>query len=227
MEWCRKQGSLYVPEDEPADFVILSREEYEEQEATLSEMTSQMVNEQALNQNLLRIMRERANAKRHLRPKKQRDGYVVLESRPWREKYMVDVWLPDVNREYYETPEQRQAAMNQGLLTRKPAVAMTWRTLLQTPYDASLPFNAVQQDVERAWQSILINVSVTAIAPVTGEELDQLLAESQDDNDECILYRWTYRANFRSGMWEIELFTTAGLTVTADHRPASYGTGKC
>lgn len=220
MEWCRKQGSVYIPEDRPEDFIILTREEYEEQETCLDDMTSQLIEEQNLNQNLLRIMKERANAKRHLRPKKKRDGYIVLASCPWREKYMVDEWLPDVKRECYQTPEARKNALNQGLLTRKPATRTTWRTLLQSPYDASIPFNTVQYKVENEWEDVLIDLSVTEIYQAEGIELDQLFAEAQQDRQlDCILYRWSYRANFKSGLWEIELYTTRNLTVTEEHRP--------
>ena len=49
MEWCRKQGSVYIPEDRPEDFIILTREEYEEQETCLDDMTSQLIEEQNLN----------------------------------------------------------------------------------------------------------------------------------------------------------------------------------
>lgn len=219
MEWCRKQGSVYVPMDVPADFIILSREEYEEQKAALRDVASQMVNEQNLNCNLLRIMRERANARRHLRPKKKRDGYIVLASRPWREKYMADNWLPDVKREHYETPEKRQNAIRQGLLTRKPAVAVTWRTLLQTPYDASLPFSSVRYQVEGEWEKVLLDLSVTAIEPTEGNDLERLFTESKDKSFQCVLYKWIYKANFRSGFWEVELFSTSDLTVTEAHRP--------
>lgn len=43
-----------------------------------------------INQNLIRICRERANAERNLRPKKQHTGYVVLDSRMKTYRYKED-----------------------------------------------------------------------------------------------------------------------------------------
>lgn len=40
-----------------------------------------------LHRNMVRIMTERANQKRGIKPKKNHDGYVVLESRQWTQKY--------------------------------------------------------------------------------------------------------------------------------------------
>ena len=39
-----------------------------------------------LHRNMIRIMTERANQKRGIKPKKNHDGYVVLESRQWTQK---------------------------------------------------------------------------------------------------------------------------------------------
>ena len=93
--------------------------------------------------------------------------------------------------------------------TRKPATRTTWRTLLQSPYDASIPLSTVQYKVANEWENVLLDLSVTEIYQAEGIELDQLFAEAQQDKQlDCILYRCSYRENFKSGLWEIELYTT-------------------
>ena len=61
-----------------------------------------------LNRNLLRICTERSNADRNVRPKKQHDGYLVLQSREWRERLLDN------------------------------SILYTWKSVIQTPYDASM-----------------------------------------------------------------------------------------
>ena len=61
-----------------------------------------------LNRNLLRICTERSNADRNVRPKKQHDGYLVLQSREWRERLL------------------------------DKSILCTWKSVIQTPYDASM-----------------------------------------------------------------------------------------
>lgn len=60
--------------------------------------------EKMLNENLLRISRERANAKRNLKPKKQHAGYIVLSSREiiWRDNWghTSPAWQTEIQSPY-------------------------------------------------------------------------------------------------------------------------------
>ena len=77
--------------------------------------TAEIADQRALNANLLRISRERANADRGLRPKKIHTGYVVVMS---------------------SEKEIRYKTGRNKLLTAK-----VWETVLQSPY--SVDFTAV------------------------------------------------------------------------------------
>ena len=55
----------------------------ESQKEQLEKVKAELRNEELLNVNFVRIMRERANQMRGIRPKKDHDGYVVLNSREW------------------------------------------------------------------------------------------------------------------------------------------------
>jgi hypothetical protein len=72
---------------------------------------------QKLNENLKRICRERANSDRNITPKKEHDGYLVLQSREWRER----------------------------LLDKR--MVRTWKSVIQTPYDASIEPEVIEKQV--------------------------------------------------------------------------------
>lgn len=75
-----------------------------------------------LNENLIRIARERANADRQIKPKKERSGYVVLSSRQKKYRYKRD-------RNHWDE-------------------VLLWETVIQTPY--SVEFSAEQAITESA-----------------------------------------------------------------------------
>lgn len=56
-----------------------------------AQLEKDLQNQIYLNQNLLRISRERANASRSITPKKIHTGYLVLSSRQWIEHYPHDL----------------------------------------------------------------------------------------------------------------------------------------
>ena len=84
---------------------------------------------QKLNENLRRICRERANADRNITPKKEHDGYLVLQSRDWRER------LPDRR------------------------MVRTWKSVLQTPYDASIEQSVIEKQIlEDLTEKVLVDI---------------------------------------------------------------------
>ena len=85
-----------------------TQEEINKIHQDLSEAESKIKYWQGLNENLLRISKERANADRKLKPKKEHTGYVVVSSTEKEYRYKV-------NRRDFET-------------------VMLWETVLQTPY---------------------------------------------------------------------------------------------
>ena len=74
-----------------------------------------------LNSNLRRIMRERANAKRGLKPKKLHHGYVVLDSQQYNYLFRHG------NKTIGNYP--------------------CWKLRVQSPYDSSIPYNTIVKDI--------------------------------------------------------------------------------
>ena len=83
----------------------------------ISEQDVAVKQAQKLNKNLKRICRERANSDRNITPKKEHDGYLVLQSREWRER----------------------------LSDRR--MVRTWKSVIQTPYDASIEPKVIEKQV--------------------------------------------------------------------------------
>lgn len=169
-------------------------------EAEKSGIEESLKKQQNLNNNLKRIARERANARRGIRPKKEHDGYVVLYSMQWRERYR------DSNGE--------------------KCVANVWKSVLQTPYDASLPLDAIQDEIwEELIHAVLYPLGFRQAQPVekngeyrtwTGEDEDGIVKEL------CGLYRWDCKANYKSGLWELNLYHTKSLRVPEEYRPIDW-----
>ena len=89
-----------------------------------------------LNRNLLRICTERSNADRNVRPKKQHDGYLVLQSREWRERLLDN------------------------------SILYTWKSVIQTPYDASMEPEIAESKIFRDLvDHVLGDLGVSRYAP--------------------------------------------------------------
>ena len=131
-----------------------------------------------MNENLLRINRERSNADRKLQPKKERGGYILLsqESREVREKTTY-AWF----------------------------IATIWESVIQTPYEASVDIDAVWMMMEQEMKSLCLDrLGLT--------QTDMKLEEAMKQ-EENMLYRIEYKANYREGYWKIILFHTRPLKM--------------
>ena len=176
--------------------------------------------ERGLNQNLLRIMRERANAKRGIIPKKQHDGFLVLESRQWTERYRTEVWADGIDPEKYAEPEDRELAEKNGLVRSEIQTAEVWKSTLQTPYDAGLPLAQLIHLLNNDIESVLRDLGcICALEPESMGIYEAVKLKKDGDGLECVMYRWKGRSNYRTGLWELDIWTTQPLVVPANRRP--------
>lgn len=163
-------------------------------EQTLSDERKARIYQQQLNENLLRISRERANADRNLRPKKEHSGYVVISSTEKTHRYK------NGNRNW--------------------DVTTLWETVLQIPY--SVDFTEEQargqltsdlfQDEPLAY-SLLEKIGITA---VYGKEYAEMIEDKQWCNDPSpfnVMLDWRLRANHRTGYWEVLFLHTKPLGI--------------
>lgn len=176
----------------------------------------QLKNQIELNENLKRIARERANAARGIANKKQRDGYLVLSCRQWTEHYLHEL----SEEEYAEKPVEFRNSHSFPCL--EPKTAQVWKSILQTPYDASIPLYNIQELIEEndLWdKGILKDVGCTQMNESSINGYYQVFTQKEGSKECNGLYKWSYIANYRSGFWEMELYTTQCLQVPEYRRP--------
>jgi hypothetical protein len=191
----------------------------ESQKEQLEKVKAELRNEKSLNTNLVRIMRERANRARGIRPKKNHDGYIVLGSRQWTEKYMEEVWDSEEHAEKYGNGEYRSHAVKQGYLRLEKKIVNTWRSIIQTPYSASLPIEPVRARVKKEIGKVSADIGVEYHIDETNK--DNCHDWQIPDYEECanVLYRAQYSANYKTGFWELTIYTTKSLRVPENRCP--------
>lgn len=168
-----------------------------------------------LNDNLKRIARERANQDRKIPRKKDHDGYLVLESCQWQERYK------------YQFSDQEYAELDKKIKDRYPdgyfeiRTADVWKSVLQTPYNASIPIEQIKEQIEDAdlWDSgVLGSIGCQGM---NANEYNGSYSQEVDENGHEInsVYKWIFKANYKSGFWEVIIYTTKSLTVPEHRRP--------
>ena len=151
--------------------------------------------QRALNANLLRINRERANAERDLKPKKEHTGYIVLYSEEKDYPYRQD-----------------------GKLCR----ARLWETILQSPYPAELAEATARRQLEEElfpeedeWLSAKLGITGRYC-----ESYEKMRVEMKQEPENpffqgnvALAAQQRLKRNFRSGYWEAMLVHTKPLSV--------------
>lgn len=160
---------------------------------TLETERAESAHQKGLNENLLRITRERANADRKLKPKKEHTGYMVVVSSEKIYRYK--------NRQRLESVK-------------------LWETVIQSPYSIEFPAEQAKKLILEEffpetgeWEAARLGIEQW----VAGDYEDFLSAPDKDEkfiqrNTALTEYR-SFRANYRAGYWEMILVHTRPLKV--------------
>lgn len=151
---------------------------------------------QGLNENLLRIARERANADRKLKPKKEHTGYVVLSSTEKEQGYGVG---------------------------KNRKTVRVWETVLQTPF--SVDFTQAEarrqsrefhtKDQGGQWM-----IGRLGIDAVCFKSFSAMISENPDWEKRNIVFTKRMRGNYKGKYWEMTLTHTLPIgRVPEDMRP--------
>lgn len=156
-----------------------------------------------LNANLLRISRERANAKRGLKPKKTHHGYMVLDSQ--QHKY---------SRKFYNS---RALSGQKMIIQNFPC----WKIRIQSPYDSSIPFNVITKNIEDDLNNNLgKNIGINRV--YLNSELDDMslndIKELWADSNINFIFKTSYKSNYKSGLWEVEYWVKNSISVPENMR---------
>lgn len=166
--------------------------------AALNEAQAEIAYQKGMNENLLRIARERANADRKLKPKKEHTGYLVVSSG---EKEMS---YKDGN----------------GNLRRK----VLWETVIQSPYSVDF----TEQQARKQITEELLQKDENGLRMIDQIGIDGLYRKGYGsllyDQEFCkepekfnIMLKPKFRENFRAGYWEAVFFHTKPLGIVPKH----------
>ena len=146
-----------------------------------------------LNENLLRITKERANADRKLKPKKEHTGYAVVLSSEKEYKYKVD-------------------RRNWGSVT-------LWETILQSPYSVDFTEEQAREQIKQelfqsgdggSWQIGRIGIQYDYDGKFEAMIEDKGWRSWPKYN---VLLTRKLRANYKAGYWELVFLHTKPLDV--------------
>lgn len=143
-----------------------------------------------LNQDFKRMARERANADRGIRPKKERSGYVVLSSRQKKYRYkknrndMAEVYL--------------------------------WETVIQTPYAVDFTAEQAMTETQELFARDENGEWLIGKLGIRGEyngKYEEMLADRRCATwtDYNIIVEKIFNANVKAGYWEVIIMHTKPL----------------
>lgn len=141
----------------------------------------------SLNQNLLRINKEKSNAERKLRPKKEHTGYVVISSQEKEVRYKAGKRMQSL---------------------------VVWETILQSPYSIDFPEEQARTQIynelltnEGGWK--LGDIGITSRYMASLEEMVENLGQKIFEQNRA--YSQRLRANYKAGYWEYIVLHTLPL----------------
>lgn len=170
-----------------------AEQEIEQIKSELADAQEEVIFQSDLNKNLLRMSRERANAERGLRPKKEHTGYFVVSS---------------TEREYHYKDHYHS----------KMQTVMLWETTVQSPYSVDfteaearkLIRELTEEGEDGKWMIGKIGISGTYWG-----KYEELIYDNkwEDHENYNIILNQRLRANYGAGYWELLFMHTKPLGV--------------
>ena len=164
----------------------------EEVKQEIATANTEIEYQRGLNENLLRINRERANAARKIKPKKEHNGYLIDFSKEYEYRYRVG-------------KEEKRV--------------MLWETVIESPYSVNFTVEQARKQIDselfgEEWLIGKIGVDVQWLM-----EYGKIIHKEQYKR-ECVnknvVVRQQLRANYSRGYWEIILLHTKPLCNVPD-----------
>ena len=152
----------------------------------------ELAQQKKLNDNLLRISKERANAKRGLQPKKEHCGY------------------------RFNGKIMQVKAITNHERNGKPIYGDVWTATLESPYDGSMPFDVVEKAIFANLMGAdgifnKLNIKCFYDSNEKGRLWKGTYEGAYDDGEdinECIVFDYKFMMNPKSNLWEIQFTTT-------------------
>lgn len=165
----------------------------EEWKVAFNKAQAEIASQKGLNENLLRVARERANADRKLKPKKEHSGYVVVVS----------------SEKIYRYKDGRRLGS-----------AKLWETVIQSPYSIEFPAKQVKKLIIQEffsengeWEAARLGIDRWYSGDYGDLLNDQNVDEEFMKHNVALMEYRSFRANYRAGYWEVILVHTRPLGV--------------
>lgn len=164
-----------------------------EWEKALADEQRESALQRGLNANLLRIAKERANADRKLKPKKDHTGYVVVSSTEKEHRYK------DGNRHW--------------------RAIILWETILETPYAVDFGVEEVRRLIQELFQNnedgnwLIERIGINGDCPEGYAEMINDKEWRKDYMHYNVMLERRLKANYRTGFWEMIFLHTKPLTA--------------
>lgn len=173
---------------------LQAKQRVDELQEALDAEENESAYQRDLNANLRRIAKERANADRKLKPKKEHTGYVVVVS--------------------YEKDYRYQSN------NKKMNTVTLWETVLQSPYSVDFTEEQARKQIyrdlfpkEETWLIGRIGISGRYRGSYEGMFMDENVDDDFRQRNILIGRLQHLRANFRAGYWEFLFMHTKPLGV--------------
>lgn len=142
----------------------------------------------------MRIAKERANADRGLKPKKERPGYVVVHS------------------------EEKEYSFRDG--RKRLYKVKLWETIIQSPYSVEFAESVVRKQIEdemfpegKEW--LIAKIGITGKYNGSYEKMREAMEQNPEDSfysgNVVIAGQQRLKRNFRSKYWEVAIVHTKPL----------------
>lgn len=146
-----------------------------------------------LNENVLRINRERANAARKIKPKKEHNGYLIDFSKEYEYRYRVG-------------KEEKRV--------------MLWETIIESPYSVKFSDEQARKQIDSElfnndnW--FIGKIGIDAQWLIGYEKMIAKKEYKENYINKNVVVRQQLRANYSRGYWEIILLHTKPLSNVPD-----------
>ena len=166
---------------------------------------AECAHQRELNANLLRISKERANAERGLKPKKERTGYVVVHS------------------------EEKEYSFRDG--RKRVYKVKLWETIIQSPYSVEFAEDVVRKQLEEEMfpengKWLVGRIGITGKYNGNYEKMSEDKENNSEDSffagNVVVAQQQRLKRNFRSQYWEVAIVHTKPLgDIPEDLMPTS------
>lgn len=167
-------------------------------------LEAELQSEKKLNKNMIRIMREKANKERELQNPRKHDGYVVLQMDQTmsQQQYFLSY------EEYSAMSKEFKAVNDYPCYIRRNV--MVWKTRIQSFYSISLPYDSIKTRIlDDLFQGGLLK-KMGCICMIQHEADNGTYTSFDGYNG---MFGWTYKANMKTRLWEVEIMTTGPLQI--------------